>query len=138
MYTQAVKRDPRLAHPRQVSLHQLARLAIGALMVLWAGSYWHGHLGDMHLLVSGVVVHLYGLGVLISSVLEIAGVSRARETSERVLLLSGFVVWIPVVLIALRAIGIDLWNASPAFVLANLAGSIGLGLLVAWKLATRK
>ena len=88
-----------------------------------------------HLFVSGVVVHLYGLGVLISSVLEIAGVSGARKASERVLLLPGFVVCIPVVLIALGAIGFDLWNASPNFVLANVAGSIGLGLLVVWKLA---
>ena len=131
MYPQAINNHPCLARPGQASIRPLGRFAIGALLVLCAGSYWHSHLAEMHLFVSGVVVHLYGLGVLISSVLEIAGVSGARKASERVLLLPGFVVCIPVVLIALGAIGFDLWNASPNFVLANVAGSIGLGLLVA-------
>jgi|CXWL01.1.fsa_nt_gi hypothetical protein len=101
--------------------------------------------------VYGVAVHLYGLGLLIASALQLYRLSRIdyrepvlevqrqlvslrrlRIVSERALLISGFLVWVPIVFIALRGIGIDVWITSPATVLWNLAAGIGTAALVTW------
>ena len=138
-----------------VSAGLKVQLAVAALLVLWSGNYWVSHLGETPLVVYGVIVHLYGLAVLISSILrlsqlaaidhrapvgkiqaQLAAIRRLRVGSERLLLLSGFVVWVPVVLISLNAVGFDVWNASSTVVVCNVLASLGLGVLAAW-LTTR-
>ena len=139
------------ARLRRVSLGQIVQLAIGIAMVLWAGSYWFNHLGQTHLVVYGVAVHLYGLGLLISSALQLArlaqldyrqpvlevqrqvlAIRRLRVGSERALMICGFLVWLPIVCIALSVAGWDVWLTSPATVLWNLGVSAGLAAFAAW------
>jgi len=139
------------ARLRLVSIGQLAQLAVGVLIVLWAGGYWFDHLGETHLVIYGVAVHLYGLALLIVSALQLVRLSRIdyrepvldvqrqlvairklRIASERLLLILGFVAWVPIVFIALRAIGVDVWETRPAVVLWNLAIGVGLAGFVAW------
>jgi hypothetical protein len=57
---------------------------------------------------------------------------RLRVRSERALLVLGFVAWVPLLFIALRALGIDVWLRSPANVLSNLGVGIVLAGLVFW------
>ena len=58
--------------------------------------------------------------------------AKLRIRTERGLLLAGFLVWLPMMLVAARAVGIDLWRQQPAVVAWNLAASLGLMALVAW------
>ncbi len=136
---------------RVVTAWQWTQLAIGLLIVGWAGGYWWDHRDQTHLLVYGVGVHLYGIALLVTSVLQLTRLlridyckpvlevqralvelRRLRVRSERALLVLGFVAWVPLLFIALRAIGIDAWLRSPGNVLANLAAGIVLAGLAFW------
>lgn len=135
------------ARTRLVSIGQLAQLGIGIAIVLWAGSYWYGHLGTAHLMAYGMAIHLYGLGLVAVASVQLAALARLdyrapvlatqrrllalrrlRVRCERVLLLAGFVVWVPVLCAALHAAGFDAWRSSPVTVLGNLAGGLVLWL----------
>lgn len=134
-----------------VSLGQIVQLVIGVVMVLWAGSYWFNHLGQTHLVVYGVAIHVYGLVLLIASALQLArlaqldyrqpvlemqrqllAIRRLRVGGERVLLICGSLVWVPILCVALRAVGWDVWLISPATVLWNLAAGAGVAVLAVW------
>lgn len=139
------------ARLRLVSLGQIIQLAIGILIVFCAGGYWFNHLGQIHLVVYGVAVHLYGLGLLIASALQLTRLAqldyrkpvlevqrqlialrRLRVGSDRALTIAGFVVWVPLIFIAANAVGLDVWQTRPSAVLANLAAGLALAALVAW------
>lgn len=136
---------------RLVSLGQWVQLAVGIVVVLWAGGYWIGHLGEAHLVVYGVSVHLYGLGLLLDAAWqlerlaridyrkpivevqhELVALRRRRVAGERVLLLAGFIVWVPLVFMAANAVGLDVWRRSPATVAWNLAAGVVLAAFVGW------
>lgn len=152
---EALQRGSRLqaarARLRWATLGQVPQIVIGALVVLWAGGYWTGHWGEPHLVVYGLAIHLYGIGLLgfaIAQVVQLARIdyqapvievqrglnslARLRIRAERTLLLAGFLVWVPMVLVALRAVGIDLWQVRPEAVAWNLAASVVLMALVGW------
>jgi hypothetical protein len=143
--------DSARARLRLLSLAQVLQLVIGALITVWAGGYWFDHLGQTHLVIYGLSLHAYGLGLLITSALQLTRLARLdyrapvldvqrqlldlrrlRIGSERALLISGFVMWVPITFIALRAIGVDVWLTSPAAVLWNLVVGIALAGLVTW------
>jgi len=143
--------DSLQARLRLTSAGLWLQLAIGMLVVLWAGSYWFDHLGEPHLVAYGVGVHLWGIGLLAASALQLTRLSqvdyrapvlevqrrmlalrRSRVASERALLIAGSVGWVPVVFIALASIGMDVWRRSPDLVLWNLVAGIGIAALVAW------
>jgi hypothetical protein len=136
---------------RFLSIGPLLQFIAGVLITLWAGGYWTAHLGETHLVVYGVAIHLYGVGLAIAAALQLARVwrvdyrapvlqvqaalielRRVRIGGERVMVLAGFVVWLPMMLVALRAVGLDLWLVRPGNVLVNVGVALGLVLLVAW------
>ncbi len=152
---EALQRGSRLqaarARLRWATLGQVPQIVIGALVVLWAGGYWTAHWGEPHLVVYGLAIHLYGIGLLgfaIAQVVQLARIdyqapvievqrglnslARLRIRAERTLLLAGFLAWVPMVLVALRAVGIDLWQVRPEAVAWNLAASLVLMALVGW------
>lgn len=136
---------------RAVTLGQWAQLAIGLLIVWWAGGYWWDRMDQPHLVVYGVGVHLYGIALVVASALQLTQLlridyrrpvlevqralvelRRLRVRSERGLLVLGFVAWVPLLFIALRAFGMDVWLRSPANVWSNLAVGIVLAGVVYW------
>ena len=136
---------------RLVSAGQWVQLAVGIVVALWAGGYWVGHLGEAHLVVYGISVHLYGLGLLLDAAWqlerlaridyrkpivevqrELVALRRRRVAGERVLLLAGFIVWVPLVFMAANAVGLDVWRRSPATVGWNLAAGVVLAAFVGW------
>jgi hypothetical protein len=136
---------------RLVSVGQLVQLAIGVAIVLWAGGYWYAHLGQAHLVVYGVALHLYGIALLVVSALQLVQLARVdyrqpvlelqgrllrlrrlRSRSERVLLMAGMIAWVPLVFVGLAAIGKDVWLTRPGVVWSNLAVGVVLALLVDW------
>jgi hypothetical protein len=136
---------------RRMSIGPVIQFAVGVLIVLWAGGYWTGHLDRPELLLSGIAIHLYGLALAISAGLqlgrmhridyrapllsvqrELLALRRIRVRSERALLVAGFVVWLPMLMVVLDGVGWNLWRTHPGNVLANLGVAVALGLLVAW------
>jgi hypothetical protein len=132
---------------RLASVGQIVQLVIGLLIVLWAGGYWWDHLGGpAHVVVYGIGLHIYGLALLIAAAVQLArvatidyrkpvmvvqkqllGLRRVRVQSERVLLMIGFIAWVPLLFVVLRSFGMDVWLTRPAVVLWNL----GAGVLMA-------
>ena len=53
------------ARLRPLAWGQALQMVFGALLMLLAGSYWPDHRDVPHLLVSGLVVHAYGLAITI-------------------------------------------------------------------------
>ena len=135
----------------RASVGQWAQLAIGLLFALWGGGYWFDHLGTPHLVAYGLAVHAYGIALLATAVvmlLHLAAVDyaqpvadvqqrlltlrRTRIRSERVCWIVGAVVWVPIMMIALRTIGLDAWLANPGWVLGNLAAAVAIAAAAAW------
>lgn len=135
----------------RASFGQWAQLAIGLLFALWGGGYWFDHLGTPHLVAYGLAVHAYGIALLATAVvmlLHLAAVDyaqpvaevqqrlltlrRTRIRSERVCWIVGAVVWVPIMMIALRTIGLDAWLANPGWVLGNLAAAVAIAAAAAW------
>jgi hypothetical protein len=136
---------------RLMSLAQWAQLLVGALIVVWAGSYWWKHLDQPHLVAYGMGLHLYGIALLGSAAIQLThllridyrrpvlevqrqllDLRRVRLRCERALLVLGFVAWVPLLFIVLRAIHVDVWLTRPSAVLANLAAGLALGALMYW------
>jgi hypothetical protein len=145
--------DGARARLRLVSVGQLVQLGVGIAIVLWAGGYWFDRLGQTHLVLYGIAIHLYGLGLLITAALQLARLARIdyrkpvlqvqrelvalrrlRIASERVLIVAATVVWVPAVFALAAAFGIDVWQHSPATVWLNLAIGAALAALVGWLL----
>lgn len=139
------------ARLRLLSLGQWLQLAVGLLIVLWAGGYWWDHWGTPHLVAYGFGMHLYGLGLLVFASLQLVRVltldyrqcvvgmqrqllalRKLRILSERVLLPVGMVAWVPMLFVLLRHFGLDVWLDRPAVVWWNLAAGVVLALLCVW------
>lgn len=130
----------------RVSFGQWGQIAIGLLFAVWGGGYWFDHLGTPHLVAYGLAVHAYGIALLATAIvllvrlanvdyaLPVADVQqrllhlrRTRIHCERVLWIAGAVMWVPIMMMGLRAIRFDAWLVNPWFVLGNL----GVGLVLA-------
>jgi hypothetical protein len=118
--------------------------------VLWvfaiavAAPFWIEHRHVLHLLIAGLTLHLYGIGVVCICVLQILVMGQIYYTEsvvlcqrrilrlQRLRILTGlalglpwWVLWIPVTMVgAERWMGIDLYQVSP--------GWIHLSLVVGW------
>ena len=143
--------DSARAQLRLLTAGQWLQLVVGLLIALWAGGYWWDHLGQPHLVVYGVGLHVYGIALLGASSLQLTqllrldyqrpvldiqrqllDLRRLRVRCERALLVLGFIAWVPLVFIALRAVHVDVWLTRPSAVLANLGVGMALAGLVYW------
>src|SRR5579872_1609075 len=152
-------RDGKLdkAHRRLRPLRWGQRLQIlgGALLMLWAGSFWVDHLDNPHYVVYGLILHLYGLLLVLTAarnlylqsqldysapVLEIQrrlAALRVWRLKEAVIYgVTGCFMWVPLLFMLFALSGADVWANSPAVVWGNLAAGLGcLALfygLIAW------
>ncbi len=136
---------------RQVTFGQVVQLAFGLWFVVWGGSTWSDHWGTWHVVAYGIVLHLYGLALLIAAAVQLVGVARvdyagpvatiqqrivdlkhARLRSERFLLALGGVGWVPVMFLLLHKAGLDIWLLQPAHVLLNLAVGLVISAGMLW------
>lgn len=115
---------------RPLLLAQVLKLILGLALAFWAAAFWATHLHSLHLLVCGLLVHAYGVLLIVvamnnfylihridpaAPVLELQhGVAKLRSFRAHVEgpvygVLNWFL-WIPVTLMALAMAGIDLWS----------------------------
>ena len=135
---------------RQVSAWQVVELLIGVAIVLWAGGYWWDHLDQPHVALYGIGIHLFGLALIITSARQLyrltvidyrqpvvavqsqlLALRRMRAQGERVLLVVGFVAWVPFLFLVLRRFGMDVWLTRPDVVLWNLGAGVLMAVVAA-------
>lgn len=136
---------------------QIIQILFGVCMLLIGVDVWTSHRDVPHLLIAGLVMHVYGVATIIAGGLVcsgIAGIDHAAPVLElqrrlarlrKVYLISGmcvglpwWVMWVPFIMtLAMSATGIDLYavaNApSPLANWLNISVAVGvLGLLGTW------
>jgi hypothetical protein len=127
------------------------QLLVGVAAVLLAGGYWTARLDQPHLVFYGVCVHLFGIGLLVTAIVQLAQLGRLepglpvlalqrrllrlrrlRIGGERWLMAGGFFVWAPLAFLLLARYGMDLWPSRPGVVLGNLGFAVLLSLAMLW------
>lgn len=130
---------------------QILQILFGVAMILLGVSAWHGNLGVPELLVSGVIVHVYGIVLIICAGMtlsRIGGVDQAAPVvdiqrrlgelrtfyvrSSTTIGLSWWLVWIPVVTAFFHWLaGVNFIRSEPQLVGWSLFVGV-LGLLATW------
>jgi len=130
----------------------VAQVAIGVLVTVFCAGFWSSHMHQPALLLSGIVLHAYGVAMIIGGVMEMLLLVRTDYaaqivTIQRYLALlrqwrirtkrwfgfAQWILWVPVTLVMLEyLIGFDLWAHSPVTVGGFLAVGIAGLLLTLW------
>jgi hypothetical protein len=135
---------------RWLLLSGICQVAVGVLVTVFCATFWIAHLRQPALMLSGIVLHAYGVAMIVAGVTEILLIVRTdyaeqvvtiqkylavlrqwRVRTKRWFGLAQWLLWVPVMLVMLEYLfGFDLWTHSPA----TVAWSLGVG--VAGLLAT--
>jgi hypothetical protein len=140
---------------RPLVIGQIIQIICGALLSLIAGGFWFDHLGVAHLMVYGLLVHLYGIMLIVFAARDLflikqldyaapvlglqKQIADLRHWHQRAGLwfgITGCVVWIPLLLMIFHGLGADVWQRNPELVgWFFVSALICLGVLyaiVAW------
>ena len=134
----------------------VGQAVIGLVVTVFCARFWTSHMDTPALLLSGIVLHAYGVAMIITGVVEMLLLVRIdyaaqvvtlqkymallrqwRIRTRRWLGLVQWLLWIPVVLVMLDyLIGFDLWAHSPAtvgwFAAVGIAGLLATLWLMYW------
>jgi len=135
---------------RPLVIGQVLQILFGAAIVILGGSFWPDHRDVPHLLVAGVLVHLYGVlaiagaGITIGHVRRIdhagpvvelqrrlAQLRRVYVASGLVVGLSWWFVWMPLLMVVFGHLGVDLYQRAPSVIGWGTATGV-IGLLLTW------
>lgn len=126
---------------------QAIQMLFGVLVVVLSAIFWGQHREELHLLIAGVAMHIYGVATIIASGITLGALSRIDYAApvltmqkqlarvRRLYVLSGMCVglphwllWVPMVMMFFKAaFGADLYLNMPYFVWINLGvGAAGL------------
>lgn len=128
---------------------QAFQVALSVAAIAVAAPFWIEHRHTPHLLIAGLILHIYGVAVVCVCVMQILMIGqiyytesvvmcqRRTLTLQRLRILSGlalglpwWILWIPATMVgAERFAGTDLYQASPGWI--QLALLIGLGGIAA-------
>ncbi len=145
----------------KAGLHWLQALSVGQILVglvvtVFCASFWSAHMDAPALLLSGIVLHVYGVAMIITGVMEMLLLVRTDYAAQVVTIqkyltllrqwrirtkrwfgLAQWILWIPVILVMLEyLIGFNLWAHSPAtvgwFVAVGVTGLLATLWLMFW------
>ena len=133
---------------------RITQLIAGLLVAVMAGRFWVNHFGAAHLVISGLLLHGYGIMLIVFAARELTLIRRIdysapvlgiqRELAElarwrvRSAIWSvavGCFTWLPLLLILLYAAGADVWLTKPLFVYLNLLACflcLGAACAIGW------
>ncbi len=128
---------------RPLQWGQVLQLLTGLGMIIWFAPFWVEHRHVPHLLISGLLLHVYGLLFVIFAARElflIGTIDYAAPvlTIQKQLLtlrnwrirmapifgLTGCFIWIPLMLVIFKYLGVDVWQKSPGLVLIFIASGL--------------
>ncbi|MDN5782244.1 MAG: hypothetical protein L0H23_09550 [Luteimonas sp.] len=134
----------------------VGQAVIGLVVTVFCARFWTSHMDAPALLLSGIVMHAYGVAMIITGVVEMLLLVRIdyaaqvvtlqkymallrqwRIRTRRWLGLAQWLLWIPTTLVMLEyLIGFDLWAHSPAtvgwFLAVGIAGLLATLWLMYW------
>lgn len=131
---------------------QVLQMVFGVLLMLVAGSFWADHHDVPHLLVSGLIVHAYGLAITILGgvtlgiigridyAAPVLGIQQQLARLRRFYIRGGLVaglawwlLWIPLVaMVLMAAFGADLYVNAPSAIWISVAVGIAGLAATAW------
>ena len=136
---------------RPLMIGQVLQLLAGVAICLLFAPFWIEHIGTPHFLISGVLLHAYGIMFIALAVRELiligqidyaapvlviqkqlAELRRWRIRIAPLFGVTGCFIWIPLMLVIFNWLGADLWVKAPQVVYWCFAnGFVGLGILLA-------
>ncbi len=141
-------------HLRFLTLGRVIQLLAGVVMAIVMGDFWLSHLDQPHLLICGVLMHVYAIMLIISSAREfylinaidyaapvvtiqrrLAELRQWHLVEAYVFGLTGCFVWVPMVLIAFEILfGADIYLFAPTVVWYFIASTLllMLGAAAVW------
>jgi hypothetical protein len=142
--TLALLRDRKLSSLRRrllpLRLGQMLQIVFGLAVTIAAVAFWTAFASEPRMLVTGLLMHAYGITTIAAGVLvqrrisrldyasavvdiqkQLASLRRTYVTTGLLVGLPWTLLWILAVIMAARVSGTDLFATAPAFVYANLA-----------------
>lgn len=123
------------AELRPLVIGQAIQIVVGAALAMAAGSFWFDHRDMPNLLVTGLLLHLYGVAIIVAAARNLFLVGRLNEAAavlelqRRVATLRawriregrgfgivGCFMWVALVVWGFGLLGMDIVAARPAFV----------------------
>ena len=133
---------------------RIVQLIAGLLVAVIAGNFWVDHLGAPHLVVCGLLLHGYGIMLIVFAARELTLMYRIEYSAPVLAIQKGLVelarwrvrsaiwsvavgcfTWLPLLLILLYAAGADVWLIRPLFVYLNLLACflcLGVACAIGW------
>jgi len=128
---------------------QRFQIVCGGLLMLLSAAFWSDHTDNFHLMVDGLMLHAYGLLLVLTAARNLYLQSRLDfaapvvEIQKRLATLwvwrlreavlygvTGCFIWIPLVLVLFALVGADVWVYVPSIVVSFLASGVAcLGVM---------
>lgn len=128
---------------------QVIQIGVGVILMMLFAPYWVARIGTLHLMVYGLLMHVYGLVCVLTAARNLYLQSRLNidapvlELQHRVVklrtwrlweaMIHGVIwcfLWIPLLLIGFQLLGADLWAVAPSVVWGTLASAAAcLGIM---------
>jgi hypothetical protein len=144
-----IKMDRARSALRRISWGQAAAAALWLAVAVFAARFWTEHRATLHLLLAGLVVHVYAIAGIISGIVQmswIAGIDysapvvalqrrlatlrRVRIWSQLVLGLPMWLLWVVITMVGAKwLLDIDLYARAPGWIhVSLLIGVVGIAL----------
>jgi hypothetical protein len=116
---------------RPLVIGQAIQAAAGLILALIAGSFWFDHIGQPHLMIYGILLHAYGIMLIVFAARDLVliheidygapvvaiqkQIARLRAWHQRAGIwfgVAGCFIWVPLMLMIFYGLGADVWMAS--------------------------
>jgi hypothetical protein len=133
---------------------QIIQTIIGLMFALFGGSFWFDHLGTPHLMIYGLLLHAFGIMMMVFGIRDLALIGaidydapvlsiqkqlaelRAWRLQAGIwFTIAGCLIWVPALFIMFYLIGADVWVRHPDVVYWNAASSfvcLGIAYGIIW------
>lgn len=133
---------------RPLARGQALQIVLGALLVLFSIGFWSNHRHVPHLLLTGLLMHAYGLAMILFGIrvevlihridfgAPVLGIQKQVAELRRFFVVGGlwmglpwWLLWIPLMMMVFKGLGVDLFARTPLVITLGAAvGSAGLVL----------
>jgi hypothetical protein len=119
---------------------QAIQMVLGALLILFSVGFWSNHRHVPHLLLTGLLMHAYGLATILFSVrmqvlihridfgAPVVDIQKQLAQLRRFFVVGGFwiglpwwLLWIPLTIMAFMGLGVDIYLRAPQVITINVA-----------------